>query len=187
MTPCDECGATGVVVSDPCPECTGQGRVPDREHVSVEVPAGIQDGMQLRVAGHGEGGVRGARSGDLIVTVRIAQHEYLHRQGDDLHCRANVSIAQAALGADIEVCGVDGDNAITIPGGSQHGDTVKVKHEGMPHLRRGGRGDLYVHLAVVVPKKLDKRQRELLTELGESLGDPEQRSPIQKLKDWITG
>jgi molecular chaperone DnaJ len=187
MTPCDTCGATGVIVDDPCPECSGQGRVPDREHVSVEVPAGIQDGMQLRVAGHGESGVRGARSGDLIVTVRIAQHEYLHRQGDDLHCRANVSISQAALGAEIEVCGVDGDNEVSIPGGSQHGDKIKVKHEGMPHLRRGGRGDLYVHLAVVVPRKLDKRQRELLTELGESLGDPEQRSPLQKLKDWITG
>jgi molecular chaperone DnaJ len=187
MTPCDRCGATGVVVEDPCPECQGQGRVPDREHVSVDIPAGIQDGMQLRVAGHGEAGIRGAASGDLIVTVRVADHEYLHRQGDDLHCRATVSIAQAALGADIEVCGVDEENIVTIHAGSQHGDTVKVKGQGMPHLRRGGRGDLFVHLAVVIPRKLDKRQKELLTELGETLGDPEQRTPLQKLKDWITG
>jgi len=187
MTPCENCSATGVVVGDPCPECQGQGRVPDREHVNIEVPAGIQDGMQLRVTGHGESGVRGARTGDLIVTVHIAADEYLHRQGDDLHCRANLSIAQAALGAEIEVCGVDEPNTVSIPSGSQHGDTVKLKGEGMPHLRRGGRGDLIVHLAVVVPRKLDKRQKELLAELGETLGDPERRTHVQKLKDWLTG
>lgn len=187
MTPCERCAATGLIVEDPCPECQGQGRVPDREHVSVEVPAGIQDGMQLRVKGRGETGVRGARSGDLIVTVRVAAHEYLHRQGDDLHCRASISIAHASLGGEIDVCGVDETNQTTIPAGAQHGDTVKLKGKGMPQLRRGGRGDLILHIAVVVPKKLDKRQRELLTELGESLGDPEQKSPLQKLKDWISG
>jgi molecular chaperone DnaJ len=155
--------------------------------VNVEIPAGIQDGMQLRVTGKGESGVRGARSGDLIVTVRIAAHEYLHRQGDELHCRASISIALAALGGELDVCGVDETNQVTIHPGTQHGDTVKLKGKGMPHLRRGGRGDLIVHMAVVVPKKLDKRQKELLSELSETLGDPEQRSPMQKLKDWISG
>ena len=184
---CVACSATGVTVEDPCPECEGQGRVPDREHVIVDIPQGIDDGMQLRVSGKGETGVRGAKSGDLIVTVRISPHEYLHRQGDELHCRATVSISQAALGADLEVCGIEEDNEVSIPAGSQHGDTVKVKGQGMPRLRRGGRGDLIVHLAVEVPKKLTKRQRELLTELGEELGDPESRSSLQKLKDWLVG
>ncbi len=187
MGPCETCQATGQIISDPCPECQGQGRVPDREHVKVSVPAGMRDGMQLRLRGLGEAGVRGAAAGDLIVTVRVAPHEYLHREGDDLHCRATISIAQAALGADLSVCGIGGDNEVTVPAGSQHGDTVRLRGKGMPHVRGSSRGDLIVHLAVEVPKKLSKRQKELLVELGESLGDPEKRSPMQKLRDWLTG
>ena len=185
--PCARCSATGVTISDPCQECEGQGRIPDREHVDVEIPAGIQDGMQLKLAGLGEAGVRGAPSGDLLVGIRIQQHEFLHRQDNDLHCRAQVSISQAALGADLEVCGLGEDNEASIPAGTQHGDTVRLKGKGMPRLRRSGRGDLIIHIAVHVPKKLDKRQKELLTELGETLGDPESRSPMQKLKDWLSG
>ena len=100
MAPCERCGASGAVLENPCPECEGQGRVPDREHVEVEIPAGIQDGMQIRMRGRGEAGIRGAAAGDLIVTVVLRPHEYLHRQGDDLHCRMTVSIAQASLGAE---------------------------------------------------------------------------------------
>lgn len=185
--PCERCSATGVVVGDPCPECQGQGRVPDREHVQVGIPAGIRDGMQVRVPGHGEAGIRGARSGDLLVTIRIREHEFLHREGDDLHCRATVTISQAALGADLEVCGINEDNEITIPAGSQHGDTVRLRGKGMPHLKGSGRGDLIVHLAVEVPRKLNKRQRELLEELGETLGDEKRKSPMQRLKDWLVG
>lgn len=186
-TPCDTCHGTGSVIENPCPECQGQGRVPDREHVKVSVPAGIRDGMQLRLRGLGEAGVRGAAAGDLIVTVRVKPHEYLHREGDDLHCRATISLAQAALGADLTVCGIGEDNEVSVPAGSQHGDTVRVRGKGMPHVRGTGHGDLIVHLAIDVPKKLTKRQRELLTELGESLGDPEKRSPMQKLRDWLNG
>ncbi|MDH4139351.1 MAG: molecular chaperone DnaJ [Coriobacteriia bacterium] len=186
-TPCEACGATGTVVPDPCPECEGQGRVPDREQVSVEIPAGIEDGMQVRVRGKGETGVRGAPSGDLIISVRVGEHEYLHRRGDELHCRAVVSIAQAALGADLDVCGIGEDNEVGIPAGTQHGDTIRLRGKGMTRLRNGGRGDLFVHVGVEVPRKLDKRQKELLEELGSSLGDPERRSPLQKLRDWIVG
>lgn len=187
MTPCDECGATGTVVGSPCPECQGQGRVPDREHVVVQVPAGIADGQQLRLRGLGEAGIRGAAAGDLIVTVRVAPHEYLHREGDDLHCRATISVAQAALGAELSVCGLGEDNEVSIPAGSQHGDTVRLRGKGMPHVRGLRRGDLIVHVAVEVPRKLNRRQRELLEELGESLGDPERSSPLQKLRDWLSG
>ncbi len=185
--PCEECGGSGAVVSDPCPECSGQGRVPDREHIEIEIPAGIEDGMQVRMPAKGEAGVRGARAGDLLVTVNVAQHEYIHRQGNDLHCRAVVTISQAALGAELDVCGIEGDNEVSVPAGTQHGDTVRLRGKGMSRLRNGGRGDLIVHLAVEVPKKLDKRQKALLEELGATFGDPERRSKLQKLRDWLVG
>ncbi|MDP2233568.1 MAG: molecular chaperone DnaJ [Actinomycetota bacterium] len=187
MAPCDECSGTGRVIEHPCPECNGQGRVPDREHVKIDVPAGMRDQMQLRLRGSGEAGIRGAAAGDLLVTVRVLPHEYLHREGDDLHCRTTISMAQAALGAELTVCGIGGDNQVTMPAGSQHGDTLRIRGKGMPHLRGTGLGDLIVHLAIDIPKKLTKRQRELLEELGESFGDPEHRRPMQKLRDWLTG
>lgn len=185
--PCETCSSTGQVVSNPCPECEGQGRVPDREHVTVTIPAGISDGQQMRLRGLGEAGVRGAAAGDLIVTVRVSPHEYLHREGDDLHCRAQISIAQAALGAELTCPGITDDNTVNVPPGAQHGDTVRLRGRGMPRLRGNGTGDLIVHIAVEVPRKLNKRQRELLAELGETLGDAKQRSPLQKLHDWLTG
>jgi len=185
--PCAACSATGVVVENPCLECSGQGRVPDREHVDIEIPPGIDDGMQIRMRGRGEAGIRGAAAGDLLINVRVTPHEFIHRQGDDLHCRAVISIAQAALGAEIKVCGIPEENEVAVPPGSQHGDTIRLRGRGMPRLRGGGRGDLVVHLAIEVPRKLSKKQRELLTELGVSFGDPERQSTLQKLHKWITG
>ncbi|MHB9002679.1 MAG: molecular chaperone DnaJ [Coriobacteriia bacterium] len=187
VVPCENCGATGQVVTNPCPECQGQGRVPDREHVTVTIPAGIEDGQQLRLRNMGEAGVRGHAAGDLIVAVRIAPHEYLHREGGDLHCRSKISIAQAALGAEIKVAGITDDLDVSVPAGTQHGDTVRVRGRGMPNLRGSHTGDLIVHMAVDVPRKLSKRQRELLGELGETLGDAKQRSTIEKLHDWLSG
>jgi molecular chaperone DnaJ len=189
VQPCATCGQTGSTIDRPCEECEGSGRVPDRQHITVTVPAGIADGMQLRLRGLGEAGIRGAEAGDLIVTVRVAAHEYLHREGDDLHCRATVSITQAALGGDIGACGLLEKTTIHVAAGAQHGDTVRMKGQGLPRLRGSGRGDLYVHLAVEVPKKLSKRQKELLAELSAELGDAKRRkqTPIQKLKDWLTG
>lgn len=186
---CATCGQTGSTIENPCDECEGSGRVPDRQHVTVTVPAGIDDGMQLRLRGLGEAGIRGAQAGDLIVTVRVAPHEYLHREGDDLHCRATLSITQAALGGEIGACGLLEEKPIYVPAGSQHGDTVRMKGQGMPRLRGSGRGDMYVHLAVEVPKKLSKRQRELLDELAIEFGDTTGRrqGPIEKLRDWLTG
>lgn len=188
--PCENCGATGQVIENPCPECQGSGRVPDRERITIDVPAGIADGQQLRVRGMGEAGIRGAAAGDLLVTVRVRPDEFIHRQGDDLHCSARVTITQAALGADVKVCGVLGDeNIVHIPAGTQHGDVVKTKGKGMPRLRGHDRGDLYVHVDLQVPKKLSKRQRELLEELAGEFGDSTapDRTPLQRLKDWFEG
>jgi molecular chaperone DnaJ len=187
--PCQRCGQTGSVIDRPCEECEGSGRVPDRQHVTVKVPAGIMDGMQLRLQGVGEAGVRGAASGDLIVNVHVKEHEFLHREGDDLHARVTVSVPQAALGAELTTPGLLEPVKVTVPAGSQFGDVVKVKGQGMPRLRGSNRGDLLVHLAVEVPRKLTKRQRELLEELeSETSGRRKQpTTPLQKLKDWLTG
>lgn len=186
-TTCPECGGGGKVIENPCPECEGQGRVPDRQHVTVEVPAGIKDGQQLRISGFGEAGLRGARAGDLIVTCRIQPHEFFKREGDALHARANVSMVQAALGADIELDGILPDEKVSvhIPEGCQNDEVIRVKGFGMPKFRSDGRGDMYVHVNVVIPKKLSKKQRELLEELAEEMGEEvaDVRSPLQKLKD----
>jgi molecular chaperone DnaJ len=186
---CDRCGGSGHIIENPCEECEGSGRVPDRQQVTVQIPAGIRDGQQVRLRGLGEAGIRGAAAGDLLVTVRIAPDEYLHREGDDLHCRATIGITQAALGATIPVHGVLEDHEVEVPAGSQHGDTVRVRGGGMPRVRGNGRGDLIVHLAVEVPRKLTKAQRDLLEQLASDLGEnhSEYRSPMQKLKDWLGG
>ncbi len=186
QAPCDGCAATGVVVDKPCPSCGGQGRVNGTETIRVQVPSGIPDGYTLRVPGKGEAGVRGARSGDLLVTVRVLPHEFLHREGDDLHAMAGINIAQAALGGEISVRGLQGDVTVAFGAGVHTGDTVRVRAEGMPRLE-GGKGDFIVHLDVLAPRKLSKRQKELLKELGESFGTGkgDDRTPLSKIKDWL--
>ena len=184
---CKRCGGTGHTIENPCPECEGQGRVPDRQRVTVEVPAGIRDSQQLRVSGFGEAGVRGAATGDLIVTCRIQQHEFFEREGDNLHARINVSMVQAALGCEIEVEGILPDEKVKvrIPEGCQNDQVVRVKGSGMPRFRSSNRGDLFVHVTVAIPKKLNKKQRETLETLARELGEDvaSSRSPLQKLRD----
>ena len=184
---CPQCNGTGTSIENPCPECEGQGRVPDRQKVTVEVPAGIRDGQQLRVAGFGEAGMQGAAAGDLIVTVRIQPHEFYERDGDDLHARVSISMVQAARGAELEIDGIfdDEDVPVRVPEGAQNGQIIRVKGYGMPRLRSEKRGDMYVHLDVEIPKKLSKRERELLEELAREMGEDvsDARSPLQKLRD----
>jgi len=182
--PCQACGATGSIVDPPCPTCGGQGRHERTETVDVTIPPGIADGQRLRVPDMGEAGLRGATGGDLIVTVRVLPHEFLHREGDDLHARANVPMTIAALGGDIRVAGLHGDVTIKVPPQTQNGMTIAAKGEGMP--RRGtGAGDLIVHANIVVPKRLNKEQRRLLEELSESLGDHREPSPLDRIRDWL--
>ena len=188
---CPDCGGSGTTIDHPCPECDGQGRTPDRERVSVKVPAGFQDGQQLRVPGFGEAGVRGAQSGDLIVTVAVQPDEEFQRVSDDLHARVEVSVPQAAQGATVEIEGIMPDETVTvdIPAGCQFDDTVRVPGMGMPRLRRGGRGDLIAHIDVVVPKRLTDRQRELFEELAASMDEEaggKRRTPWQRIKDALS-
>ena len=189
---CPDCGGTGVKIDHPCPDCEGQGRTPDRERVSVEVPAGVRDGSQVRIKGSGEAGVRGAASGDLIATIMVNDDDAFQRDGDDLHVRVEVSITQAALGCELEIDGIMPDEtvAVKIPAGCQFDQVVRVKGMGMPRLRGGSRGDLLAHVDVRVPTKLTEAQRKLLEELSATLdGDGAShapRTPWQRLRDALS-
>ena len=186
-TTCKKCNGTGSSIENPCPECEGQGRVPDRQRVTVKVPAGIRDGQQLRVGGFGEAGIQGAQAGDLIVTCRVQPHEFFERDGDDLHGRANISFIQAILGAEIEIDGIMPDEKVQvrIPAGCQNEQVVRVKGFGMPRLKSDIRGSMYVHVNVVIPEKITKKQRELLEKLADEMSEEvaAPRSPLQKLRD----
>lgn len=186
-TTCSACGGTGAKIEGACSECGGQGRVPDRQRVTVEIPAGIQDGQQLRVAGYGEAGIQGAMSGDLIVTVKIMKHEYYERIGNDLHVSLAIPMVQAALGAELEVDGILKDEVVkvSVPEGTQTGDKIRVRGYGLPKFRGGTRGDMIVHANVQIPKKLKKKERELLENLAKEMGQEtsDTRSPLQKLRD----
>ena len=186
-TTCKKCNGPGSSIENPCPECEGQGRVPDRQRVTVKVPAGIRDGQQLRVGGFGEAGIQGAQAGDLIVTCRVQPHEFFERDGDDLHGRANISFIQAILGAEIEIDGIMPDEKVQvrIPAGCQNEQVVRVKGFGMPRLKSDIRGSMYVHVNVVIPEKITKKQRELLEKLADEMGEEvaAPRSPLQKLRD----
>lgn len=161
--------------------------MPDRQRVSVEVPVGIRDGQQLRLSGFGEAGIQGASAGDLIVTCRIQPHEFFERDGDNLHARANITMAQAALGVVVSIDGIFDDEVVEvrIPEGCQNEQVVRVKNHGMPKFRSDSRGDLLVHINVTIPKKLNKKQRELLEKFAHEMGEDvaEARSPLQKLRD----
>ncbi len=183
VQPCSRCGTLGSVAEPPCPSCGGSGRAARAETVTVDLPAGVVDGARMVVAAMGEAGLRGAAAGDLVVGVHVRPHEFLHRQIDDLHCRADVPMVRAALGGEIEVEGLRGPVTARVPAGAQNGDTVAVKGEGMPR-QRGGAGDLVVHVNVTVPKKLKKRERELLEELA-GPGGAGESTTLHRIRDWL--
>lgn len=190
QTTCPDCGGTGTTIDIPCPECEGQGRLPDRQHVTIDVPHGIRDGQQLRLSGYGEAGMHGAAAGNLIVTVRVEPHKQFKREGDDLHIRKEISITQASLGARVELEGIlTGETVeVEIPEACQNDQIVRVKGKGLQRFRKEVRGDLYVHVSVVIPRSLSKRQKELLEELAKEMGDTVggKRSTVQKIKDALT-
>ncbi len=182
---CPRCRGAGSVLADPCPACGGRGRVRKRRLVTVKVPAGIRDGMTLRVAGQGHSGYGGGPPGDLLVEVEILPHERLVREGDDLRCEVRVGIAQAALGAKVTVPTLEGEEVIHIPPGTQPGTLLTLRGRGMPRLG-GGRGDLHVRVQVVVPERLSSREREVLREYARLRGevvDEGGKSWFQRVRD----
>jgi molecular chaperone DnaJ len=170
VTTCPRCEGEGEIVSSPCSTCQGQKRVQVTRKLSVTIPPGIDDGMQIRLAGEGEHGLRGGPPGNLYVVVNIKKHPLFEREGNDLLLNLPINIAQAALGDKIEVPTLNGAVEFTIPPGTQHGQTFHIKGAGVPYLRRNGRGDLIVTAQIIVPKKLNEQQKALLRELARSLG-----------------
>ena len=170
-TTCRRCGGVGRVVTDPCPRCSARGRIAVTDTLTVSIPPGVDDGAQLRVGGRGQAGVRGGRSGDLYVAVRIAPHDVFRRAGDDLGCEVAVPMTIAALGGDVEVSTLDGPETIGITPGTQSGEVVRLKGKGMPRLDRSGRGQLVVLLRVETPTDLDEDQAGLLAELATLRGE----------------
>jgi molecular chaperone DnaJ len=164
--PCPTCRGVGEVILDPCFRCGGDGRVRARREISVKIPAGVGNGMRVRLAAQGEVGPGGGPAGDLYVEVHEQQHDIFVRDRDDLHCTVAVPMVDAALGTNVTIEGiVDGQIEITIPAGTQPGSVVTLRGHGMPHLRTGVRGDLHAHVEVMVPMRLDHHDADLLREL----------------------
>jgi molecular chaperone DnaJ len=183
---CPACGGRGQVISDPCPACHGETRVNAERKFPVKVPPGIEDGTRIRYAGEGDAGRSGSPSGDLYVVLSVRPHEFFEREGNDLHCVIPVSFPQAALGAEIEITGLDGAVSLKVPEGTQSGRELRVRGRGVPFLNDRGRGDLIVKVMVEIPRKLNRAQRELINELAESLAvenKPTSPSLIDKMKD----
>jgi molecular chaperone DnaJ len=190
QTVCPDCGGTGKTINVPCPDCEGQGRLPDRQHLTIDVPHGIRDGQQLRLQGYGEAGIHAAAAGDLIVTVRISEHKSFQREGDNLHARVDISITQASLGATVELAGVLPAETVevVIPAGCQNDQMIRVRGKGLPVFRKESRGDMFVHVTVVIPRSLTKRQKELLEELAEEFGGNihGKKTATQRIRDALS-
>jgi molecular chaperone DnaJ len=172
VSACPRCRGEGKVVETPCETCKGDGRTERKRTLRVTIPAGIDEGHQIRLSGEGEVGPRGGPPGSLYVAVHVAEHPTLKRDGTELYFEATVTIAQAALGTKIKVPTVDGEEEVEIKPGTQPDTEIRLRGKGVAHLRRAGsKGDLHVLVDVVVPTKLTKRQRELLTELAAEGGE----------------
>ena len=187
---CPTCGGTGRTVKNPCTVCRGAGTVERERTLSVSIPAGIEDGSRIRLAGEGEAGPQGAPPGDLYVSVGIRPHEIFQREGANIYCRVPLPMAQAALGGDVEVPAIDGTRAkVKIPAGTQTGDQFRLRAKGFSMLRSAARGDMYIQVAVETPRHLTKKQRELLESFeAESKGQsPDSDGFFAKVSKFFEG
>ncbi|MEL0436954.1 molecular chaperone DnaJ [Phycobacter sp. K97] len=188
---CPTCSGLGQIIKNPCKTCHGHGRVEKDRSLSVNIPAGVETGTRIRLAGEGEAGLRGGPPGDLYIFVEVAPHDLFERDGNNLYCRVPVSMANAALGGAIEVPTIDGGRGrVQIPEGSQSGRQMRLRGKGMPALRGGAPGDMFIELAVETPVNLTARQKELLREfedLSEENTNPESRSFFSSVKSFWDG
>lgn len=186
---CPTCHGNGQMISDPCTKCSGQGRVSEEKSLSVNIPAGIEDGTRIRVAGEGEAGQRGGPTGDLYIFLSVRPHEFFQREGADLYCMVPISMTKAALGGKFEVTTLDdAKSRVTVPEGTQSGKELRMRGKGMPVMRSSQKGDLYIRLAVETPQNLSKRQKELLEEFHEISSkdnSPESSGFFSKMKGFF--
>ena len=187
---CPGCHGSGVSVADPCTRCRGGGRVRGDKELKVAIPAGIEDGSQVRLSQKGGAGARGGAAGDLYVQVRIKPHALFHRKGSDLYCQYPLSVALAALGGSVNVPTIDGqEESVSIPEGTQYGDQIVVRGKGMSQLNRSQRGNLYVQAHVYTPINLSVSQKEFMQKIQEEEKNraPEAQGFFKKLKRWFGG
>jgi molecular chaperone DnaJ len=168
---CPTCAGTGQVIPEPCPQCGGDGRVRARRTIPVKIPAGVEDGMRIRLTGHGEVGPGGGPAGDLYVEVHELPHPVFTRDGEDLHCRVTLPMTAAALGTTLNLTTLDGETEVDIKPGTQSGSVLTLRAQGAPRLRATGRGNLLVHVEVQTPTRLDAEQEKLLRELAALRGE----------------
>jgi molecular chaperone DnaJ len=168
---CSGCGGTGEQIPSPCATCGGEGRVRSRTTKSVDIPAGIEDGMRIRLAGQGEVGPGGGPPGDLYIEISEQPHETFTRDGADLHCTIGVPVTGAALGSDLVLTTLDGEEKIEVRPGTQSGTVLQLRGKGVPKLRSSTRGDLFVHVEVRTPTRIDEEQEQLLRQLAELRGE----------------
>lgn len=187
--PCPRCRGRGSVVESPCQACRGEGRVQVERTLRVRVPAGIDDGQRIRLAGEGEAGEHGGPPGDLYVEVRVQPHDVFVREGVDLHLSLPLSFPQVALGTTVSLPTLEGELELDVPAGTEAGDVLRVKGRGVPRVGRSGRGDLLVHVRVRTPRSLSKAQRKLLREYAdatdESYSVGEEKSFLDRVKDMF--
>jgi molecular chaperone DnaJ len=188
---CPTCHGRGQTIADPCAACSGAGRVTKERTLSVNIPAGVEDGTRIRLAGEGEAGLRGGPAGDLYIFLAIKPHDFFQRDGADIFCRVPISMVTAALGGQIDVPVIDGQmSRVKIPEGTESGKQFRLKGKGMPVLRSKTQGDMYIQVEVETPKNLSSRQRELLEEFAKASHQetsPESHGFFAKMKEMFSG
>lgn len=181
---CGTCRGAGQVITSPCETCRGAGRMEREKSIEVKIPAGVETGSRLRLQREGESGAYGGPAGDLYVVIHVAEHEQFERQGNNLYASVPVTFAQAALGAEISVNTLNGDQSLKVPAGTQTGTVFRVRGQGMPVLGGRGRGDLFVSVSVVTPRTLTREQRKLLEQLAKiETTDLEDKKLVDKVRD----
>ena len=174
ITTCPHCRGEGRIITEPCSQCRGNGKEKRQRSLLVKIPAGVEDGSRMRLSGEGDAGTRGGAAGNLYLSLSVKQHELFTRDGDNILYQLPINVAQAALGTEVTVPTLDGNTKLKIPAGSQTGQVLRLKNQGVHHLNGSGRGAQLVRLVVVTPDSLDKKERQLFEELAKTLG-PAQR------------
>ena len=185
---CEQCHGEGKVIKEPCPVCQGNGKIRKSRKIKINVPGGIDDQQIISLRGEGEPGIKGGPAGDLYIVVRVKSHPLFKRDGFNVICEMPITFAQAALGAEVEIPTLDGKVAYTIPEGTQTGSVFRLKGKGIQNLRGHGRGDQYVKVNLEVPKSLNDKQKQLLKQFAESIGDDAyvmRKSFFEKMKDAL--
>jgi molecular chaperone DnaJ len=185
---CERCGGDGRIVERPCRQCRGSGRERRARKLEVRVPAGVEEGTQMRISGEGEMGIYGGARGNLYIVLSVLDHAFFQREGDDIVYDLEISFAQAALGDEVEIPTLDGQHSLKVPAGTQSGHLFVLKKQGVPHVRGGGRGDMVVRARVVTPTRLNEEQKRLLNQLKESMGEaahPDGKGFIGKIKETL--